>query len=220
MVTPNHEIPRTLHDSLGPRDRRLAVRCLTLLGVLSAASFVGVAASLYLAHNHPLVLVALSPLFRHLILVAPAVDPASFVVVATLRSLAFFLACFYLGRAFGPPGLEWLESRAPRTGRFVRWIERVFERASWAAVLLLVGPAVAVIAGIAGMKAAVFTGLASLALVTRMALILELGDWLREPLEVVRHFVGENWLPGTVVLLFAIVLYQGWQRRRRAASRP
>lgn len=180
--------------------------CLALLAPMSLATLVGVVFSLYLANNHPLALVALSPLPRHLVLVAPAVDPAAFLLVATTRSLSFFVVCFYLGRVFGPSALTRLESRAPRMGRFVRRIELAFDRAAYPVVLLLVGPAVAVIAGAAGMKAAVFSSLATVALVARLVLILEVGDWLSSPLESVRELIGMYWIPGTVALFMGLTL--------------
>ncbi|MDG2305051.1 MAG: hypothetical protein P8R42_10415 [Candidatus Binatia bacterium] len=181
---------------------------------MSFATLVGVVASLYLANNHPLALIALSPLPRHLVLVAPTVDPAAFLLVATARSLSFFVVCFYLGRAFGPAALVWLELRAPRMGRFVRWLERAFAHASYPAVLLLAGPAVAVIAGAAGMKAVVFSSLAAVALMARLVLILEVGDWLSGPLEAVRSLIGIYWIPGTFLLVLGISLSR-WRGRGR-----
>lgn len=203
------------------RDRRVKNLCVSLLVAMGAAALAGVMASLYLADRHPLLLVALSPLPRHLLLVAPAVDPVAFVLVATVRSLSFFVVCFHLGRILGPSALAWLEGRAPRMGRFVRGIEHVFQRASYPVVLALVGPTVAVIAGAAGMRAVVFSALATVALVARLVLILEVGDWLRAPLDAVRTWVGAYWLPGTLVLLVGIALSR-WRGRATdsAPTRP
>ncbi len=200
------------------RDRRVANLCLALLVAMGAAALAGVMASLYLADRHPLLLVALSPLPRHLLLVAPTVDPLAFVLVATVRSLSFFLVSFHIGRTLGPSALSWLEGRAPRMGRFVRGIERAFQRASYPVVLALVGPTVAVIAGAAGMRAVVFAALATVALVARLALILEVGDWLRGPLDAVRTLVGAYWLPGTLLLVLGITLSR-W-RGRGSESAP
>lgn len=200
------------------RDRRMANLCLALLVAMGAAAVVGVMGSLYLADRHPLLLVALSPLPRHLLLVAPTVDPVAFVLVATVRSLSFFLVCFHLGRTLGPSALSWLEGRAPRMGRLVRGIEHAFQRASYPVVLALVGPTVSVIAGAAGMRAFVFAALATLALVARLALILEVGDWLRGPLDALRTLVGTYWLPGTLVLVLGIALSR-WRGRAGDAVR-
>ena len=84
------------------------------LAVLAIGSFVGSSSALYLVNHHPLLLIALSPIGRHLLLVAPTVDPVVFVAVAVGRRTLFYLASFYLGRAFGPPGVLWIEARARR----------------------------------------------------------------------------------------------------------
>ena len=92
-------------NALTPEQWRVARRCLSVLGVLGIGSMTGVAFSLYLVNHYPLVLIALSPLGRHFVLVAPIVDPAAFMVVAVTRRMLFYLAAFYLGRAMGPAGL-------------------------------------------------------------------------------------------------------------------
>ena len=55
--------------------------------MLSAGSAVGLAASAYLVNHYPLLLIALSPIGRHLILVVPNVDPGAFLLVAGLQQL-------------------------------------------------------------------------------------------------------------------------------------
>jgi membrane protein DedA with SNARE-associated domain len=167
-------------------------------------------------NHHPLLLVALSPIGRHLILVAGSVDPVAFVVVAVARRMLFYLACFHLGRALGPRGLVWLEARAARFARFVRWLERIFSRASSAVVLLMAGPTVSALAGISGMGPRLFAALAGVGLVLRMLLVLAVASWLREPIEELLALIEAWWIPGTLVLATGVALH-AW--RRRAESR-
>lgn len=203
---------------LGSGDRRTARRCFLLVGAFSAASLLGTAFSLYLANHYPLTLIALSPLSRHLILVAHTVDPVAFVLVGTARSLALFVTSFFLGRALGPSGIRWLQSRAPRAAGFVRWCENLFNKFPVVTVLLLTSPVIGIMAGIAGMRALTFAGLSALALVFRMVLVLVLGDWLQEPIDVVRAWIDAYWLPGTIVLVALIVLRTLRKRARAGAS--
>jgi membrane protein DedA with SNARE-associated domain len=189
---------------MGAGERRTARLCLAALGGLAASSWLGIAFSLYLVNHHPLLLVALSPLGRHLILVAPTVDPVAFVAVAVTRRMLFYLASFHLGRASGPAGITWLEMRAAHLGRFVRWLERLFARASHAVVLFMTGPTVSALAGISGMRARAFVPLAVLGLVVRMLVVVGLAEWLREPLEALLALIDEYWLPGTVLILAGI----------------
>lgn len=203
---------------IGPEERRTARRCAVILGVLGTGSWIGWASWMYLATHHPLLLIALSPLGRNLILVAPIVDPLAFLAVAVTRRMAFYLTSFHLGRALGPAGIPWLETRAARFARFVRWLERLFARAPRTVVLLLPGPGVSALAGISRMSTGLFAALATCGLVLRMLGVLLLGQWLREPIEAFLVLVDEYWVPGTVVMVSGLALYQ-WRRRRLAARR-
>lgn len=193
---------------MGPGDRIVVRRCLWILAILGAGSMLGVAFSLYLVNHAPLLLIALSPLGRHLVLVAPSVDPAAFMAVAFVRRMLFYTTTFYLGRALGPAGINWLESRAPRSGRFVRWVEGLFSRASHVVVLVLAGPTVSALAGIAGMRTAVFLALASVGLSVRLLFVLGFAELLRAPLEQLLALIDEYWVPGTVVLVAGVAIYQ------------
>jgi membrane protein DedA with SNARE-associated domain len=180
--------------------------------VLGTGSLVGVAFSLYLVNHYPLLLIALSPLGRHLVLVAPIVDPFAFVLVGALRRMLFYLASFHLGRALGPLGVPWIEARAARFGRFVRWMQGLFDRASHLVVLGMAGPTVSMLAGASGMRARVFLPLAGIGLILRMLIILGIAEWLREYLEAALVWIDEYWIPGTVVTV-ALVAFYRWRRR-------
>jgi hypothetical protein len=212
------ELPGEASARLGPEQRRVVRRCLLALGVLGGASMIGVAFSLYLVNHYPLLLIALSPIGRHLVLVAPIVDPFAFVAVALARRMAFYLATFYLGRALGPAGIVWIEARAVHFGRFVRWIERLFSRASHVVVFAMASPTVAALAGISGMRTGVFLALATAGLIIRLVIVLGFAEWLREPIEWLLAWIDEYWIPGTVVLVAGVVLYQ-WRRRVARGAR-
>ena len=204
--------PLDVPSALTSRQRRTTRLCLTALVVLGTGSMAGVASSLYLVNHYPLLLIALSPLGRHMILVAPIVDPFAFVAVLVGRRLLFYLPSFHLGRALGPLGIPWIEARAARFGRFVRWMERLFARASHAVVLGMAGPTVSVLAGISGMRATVFVPLATLSLVVRALLVLGFAAWMREYIEVALTWIDEYWIPGTVVMVALVGVYR-WRRR-------
>ncbi len=202
----------------GP-EQRVVRLCLSALGGLGAASMLGVASSLYLMNTYPLLLIALSPLGRHLVLVAPVVDPVAFVAVAVGRRMIFYLPCFQLGRTLGPSGITWIEARAARFGFFVRWMERLFARASHVIAFTMAGPTVSALAGMSEMRGGVFAALAALGLVARMLLLLTFAEWLRAPIEVVREWIYEYWVPGTLVIVTGIAL-QRWRRRGARNGAP
>ena len=186
-----------------------------MLGVLSFGSMVGAAFSLYLVNHFPLLLIALSPLGRHMLLVAPIVDPVAFVAVAVSRRMLFYTACFLLGRGLGPSGVQWLEARAARFARFVRFIEGLFSRAPHLVVLVMAGPTVSGLAGMAGIRMVPFLLLATTSLTLRMLFILGFAEMLREPIQRLLAWIDEHWVPGTLVLVLATLIYQ-WRRIRRA----
>lgn len=206
--------------TLGPEQSRSARRVLLLLGALAGCAMVGSASSLYLVNHHPLLLIALSPIGRHLVLVAPTVDPVGFLAVAVGRRMLFYLGSYQLGRALGPFGIAWLAVRAERMARFVRWVERLFARAPRTAVLTMAGSTVSALAGIHGMPRRVFAPVAAAGLTLRMLFVLAFAEWLREPIELLLAFIDEHWIPGTVLIVAGIALHQYSRWRRPPRPRP
>jgi len=131
--------------------------------------------------------------------------------------MAFYLACFQLGRGLGPTGVVWLEARAARFARFVRWVESLFARAPHLVVLVMAGPTTSGLAGMAGIWMPAFVSLATASLVMRMLLVLAFAEFLREPIEWLLAWIDEYWIPGTVVLVLGTLVYQ-WLRIRRARA--
>jgi hypothetical protein len=199
---------------LSSEQRQIARISLSVLGVLSSGSLLGVAFSLYLVNHYPLLLLALSPLGRHLWLVAPTVDPVALMIVLVGRRMLFYVASFHLGRSLGPQGIVWVESRAAWFGRFVRWLERLFDRASHAVVLLMTGPTVSALAGVSGMRPGVFVALATAGLVARVALVIVLAEEIRDTLETILAWIDSYWIPGTVLMVGGVVVYRASVRGR------
>ncbi|TFG97335.1 MAG: hypothetical protein E4H11_02090 [Myxococcales bacterium] len=194
-------------------ERRRIVRvCVSTLAALSSISLLGVAFSLYLVNHHPLLLVAMSPLGRHLLLAAPTVDPFAFVIVVVARRMLFYLASFHLGRALGPAGIVWIEARAIGFGRYVRWLEQLFRRASHPIVFFLSGPTLSALAGASGMRPVVFAALATPGLVLRAVVVLGIAASIRPILEAVLGWIDDHWIPGTVAMLGLVAIYR-WKRR-------
>jgi membrane protein DedA with SNARE-associated domain len=197
---------------LDPGRRRTVRLCVSTLATLSSVSLLGVAFSLYLVNHHPLLLIAMSPIGRHLLFVAPSVDPTAFVAVVVVRRMVFYLASFHLGRALGPAGILGIEARAAHLGRLLRWLEQVFARASHAIVFCFAGPALSAIAGASGMRPRVFAALAAPGLVLRALVVIGIAASLRPALELALPWIDAHWLPGTLAMLVLVALYR-WRRR-------
>ena len=197
--------------------RRILRLSVAAMAVMSTGSMLGVASSLYLVNHYPLLLVALAPLGRHVWLVAPIVDPAAFVAVVVTRRMFFYTASFHLGRSLGPNGIPWIERRAAWFGRFVRWLERLFARASRTVVFTMAGPTVSALAGTSPMRGRVFAIWAFTGLVVRLLIVIGVATWLRPYIEVVLAWIDRYWIPGTVVMVVLVAIY-AWRRRGRVPS--
>ena len=203
-------------NRLTPEQMSATRRCLAILGVLSTGSMIGVSFSLYLVGHYPLLLVALSPLGRHVVLAAPVANPVALIVITAVRRMAFYLSCFYLGRALGPAGIPWIEKRAARFAVMVRWVESLFSRAPRLVVLSMAGPTVSALAGVSGMSTRTYSSLAIASVIVRLIAIVALAEWLREYLEIALVWIDEYWLPGTVLMVSGVALYT-WRRNPRSS---
>ena len=221
MSTPQPTDPAASPELLalsGEQQRQMRI-CLIVFGVLAVAGWAGVLGFGYLVTDAPLWLIALSPLNRHLVLVAPKVAPWAFVSVGVTRRLLTCATSFGLGRAVGKGAIAWVAHNSPRTHRIVVWLERLFDRSAYVAILLLPGSVISLLAGISGMRLPVFLLVASAGLVLRMLVILKLGQWLLEPIEWLLDQIAQHRLELTLAIVALVVLYQ-WRSRSQSRSRP
>ncbi len=190
-----------------------------MLATLTVGTWIGVATSPYLVNNHPLVLIGISPLSRHMILVAPLIGAPMLLLVGGLRSLAFTAVSYVLGRSIGEPGLVWLEQRSENAGRFVRWLERFFQRWSYVAVFIFPLGVMACVAGVARMRPVGFFAAATAGIMFRLSLYVWLADSIRGPIMRLLEFIRIYQVPATVVLVVGIGAYQVYKRRGRGSQR-
>jgi membrane protein DedA with SNARE-associated domain len=166
-------------------------------------------------NNFPFVLVGISPLSRHIILVAPLVDPLLLLIVGGTRTLAFTTLSFWLGRTLGESALTWLDQRSKGASRIVRMMERFFRRWSYFAVFLLPLGAMACIAGVARMRPTGFFAVAIPGILFRLSLYAWFGESLREPILSLLGFIRIYQAEATVFLILGIGSYQLFKRRVR-----
>src|SRR5690349_12670640 len=94
-----------------PRPKRFLLGSVV---VLTATGTAGAAFMPTLLTYSPLLLLALSPLPRHLVLAAPLTAIVPFVAVATLRRVLSGAVAYEVGASYGDRGLKWIEGRYPR----------------------------------------------------------------------------------------------------------
>src|SRR5687768_2121274 len=89
--------------------------------VMSALGIIGTALSPYLLVKHPLLLVALNPDGRHLLLVAPDVDFLPLLAVAAPRRVLALLATYGLAGLYGQQMVRYAEKRVKAVGTIARF---------------------------------------------------------------------------------------------------
>jgi hypothetical protein len=189
---------------------------LTLAALLLAlATLAGLGLVASLAPHHPLWLIALNPLPRHLILVAPHTPLLPFVAVAGLRGLFGCFIAFELGRWYGPQGVASLELGGPsRASRIFRIATESFGR--WSGVLLLVFPGVmtSALAGAGALQRARSLSLSAIGLIAWALVNHRLGGLLAPWTVPILRFVEENMRSATVLCCAGAAAYYAFQRRK------
>jgi hypothetical protein len=187
------------------------------LGAVAAigiANLIGFAFGPALLTHAPLVLIALSPVGRHLVLAATVTPMVPFVIVGAARRMVVTGLGFALGRAYGGNGVVWVKARYPRLEPALRLLEWLFARAAPLILLLSPGPLVCALAGATGMRAWVALPIATAGQIGWMLITYKLGEALAAWLAPITAFVEAYMLPMTLACIALALAYQ-WLRRRR-----
>lgn len=142
--------------------------------------------------NAPLLLVAMEPRFRYMLLVAPKVELLPFMVLVLIRRLFADPFLFALGRLYGDSGVRWMERQLQDTIGWVRKVERGFGKAAWVFVLLWPGLVVCTLAGATGMRFATFIILNIVGTVITSYLAYAASDLVSTPVGWVNNLYSGN----------------------------
>jgi membrane protein DedA with SNARE-associated domain len=187
------------------------------LAALAIATFVGVAVAPYLLVKAPLLLIALSPLSRHLVVASPAIDAVPFFLVAVSRMFLGDPFVYTLGRRYGPRALVWIEARSLSATRWIRWVERAFRRAGLFFVLVSPGPLVCTLARVLGMPPIRFVVTNLIGTIGLVFLVRFVGDAFSEPIEALIEFFEVHLTTVTAISVgMTVVGWLIWRRRARA----
>jgi membrane protein DedA with SNARE-associated domain len=200
---------------------RFRTAVFALAGVLTVASALGSAFSPYLLVKSPLTLVLASPAAPHVVLAAATVAPAPLIIATTLRRALAGVAAYGLGFLYGRAAIEWLETRYPRLGKLVAWVERLFARSGLWLMVLAPAPTLALLAGagrysFARVVLALVLGHAWWAVLTYYV-----GNALTAWTDALTDLIGENLLESTLIAVALVALQQGVSRltrQRRSAK--
>ncbi len=205
-------------DTHARRGRWVLGCWMTLIGMSS----LGAAFAPYLATHHPTGLLVMSPLYRHLVLIAPQLDLSFFVGVGVVRRLLSALVFYGIGYFYGPAAIAWAERRSKLASRWLRLVEGLFRRVG---PVLVLWPSLTLwmLAGASKMSLRAFAALSALGIGLTMAAVWQLGSELSAPitwlLGLLRTYLWQATLLSIVTLASAHLARFYGLRKRRAETR-
>jgi membrane protein DedA with SNARE-associated domain len=197
--------------------RRTLVLLVAPIIVVVIGGYVANATWPALLREHPLVLIALDPRNRWLVLVSNKVSTAPFMLVGFFRRVLTDPLFFALGYLYGDRAVRWVERRfAPDTG-LVPWLERNFPKFSPALVFFFPGALVCVLAGAMGMNPLLFAVLNVAGTIAILVVLYQFGDIFSGPVGAVTRFFDRNFKLFTAISI-VLTIYYLWDQRRRGKS--
>jgi membrane protein DedA with SNARE-associated domain len=212
--------PASRPEALPPAGRapRPILHYAVPLGVITVGGMIGVAFWSVLLAKAPLALIALSPLFRHLVLVSPSVDALSLFAVGVPRHFLPDPIVYFMGRDYGPVAIQWMEVNSPGAGKLVRGVERLFAKVGPVALLVSPDLIVSTLAGAAKVRLSVFLTFNVLGTIGTVGVARWFGKALQGPIETLTRFVKEHLVEVTIASLVLFAVIQWLTTRRRGAS--
>ena len=181
--------------------------------LLAIGANVGNALAPTLVTEEPALLLVLAPRFRWLLLSSPNLHAIAFYGIPIARAVGVLSLYYFFGRRYGDAALRWVEARAGRSMRPVRWIERQFHRGRYPIVVVFPGSLAALFAGADQMSFIGFLAVALAATAVRLVLIRTLANLFAGTLLDVLDWIGNNQLWLTVVSFVGVFIYVLWTNR-------
>ncbi len=145
-----------------------------------------------LSTENPLLLIAMTPPNRNLILASHQVPFAAYFVVGFLRLLAPDYFFYTLGSHYGDRAIRWMERRTATVGSLMRQLEQLFGRFGHAFVLIMPNNPVCLIAGAARMDKRVFWALNVIGTAGRMILMFWIGQIFQDQIDVILGWITDH----------------------------
>jgi membrane protein DedA with SNARE-associated domain len=182
--------------------------------VLTICGYIGDATWAKLSVSHPLLLLALNPRNRNLVLVTNELDAVSYYVVGGIRLLLSDPLAYLIGYFYGDSAIKWIEHRAPTYGELLRTLERWFSKAAYPIVFVAPNFYMCVFAGASGMAVGWFMVLNVAGTFTRLYLVRRVGEAFESPLNDLLDVVRDYQVP-LLVISVALVVFSIWNERRK-----
>jgi membrane protein DedA with SNARE-associated domain len=175
---------------------------------------IGIALAPALLERAPIALFLMAPLGRHLVLISPDLDLASFIAVGMLGYFMIDPFTYLLGREYGQAAVDWVEQRSGVAGRWVRWVDRLFRRAAPVVLFVTPGPFVNLLAGAAKMRVPIWLALNLGGTLMSVMVMRYFGSVLEGWIAAARAFVEANVAELTVASISIVVVSTLLRRRK------
>ena len=214
--TPRDPLEEPAVETVPPARPAPSHKTLTLIvGPIIAVWIIGTIGNVIhptLLVNAPLLLIAMEPRFRYMLLVAPRVELLPFMLIALARRLFADPFLFALGRLYGDSGVRWMERQMQDTIGWIRKVERGFGKAAWIFVLLWPGLVICTLAGATGMRLATFIALNIVGTILTTYLCYAASDLVSGPVNWINRFYAGN---QKVLLVISAITFGLWFVTRR-----
>lgn len=205
-------------DSLGGRlPRPLPWQRNVTFGILGGSIVIGWLATAVFAtlvDRHPLLLIAMNPSSKYLVLTVNQLDLWSYYPVAALRLMVTKPLMWLVGGWYGERAVAYAARRSERSAQVLRWLEAQFDRLGWLIVPITSNNAVCLLAGSTGFPLVPFLLLALLGTMVRLVLYDAFGAAFRDPIDRIVSVIADNRIAIVVVCTVAVVAVVWWQHRR------
>lgn len=196
-------------------NRRTVTLIVAPIIMLITVGTIGNAIHPALLKSHPLLLVAMEPRARYLLLVANKnVQLAPFLFWAVARRLSSDPLFFLLGHLYGDNAVAWAERRFDNNSGIIRRVERIFRKAAPVVVFLFPGPLICTLAGATGMSIPLFAVCNVVGTFCSVTACYYLAETIKGPLDAINRFYSRynKWL---LALSILFTLYWLWDQRRK-----
>ncbi|HVJ98412.1 MAG TPA: hypothetical protein VNC41_16405 [Acidimicrobiia bacterium] len=169
-----------------------------------------------------IVLILLNPRLRNLVLVAPTMAAAPFILISAFRLILVDPFFYWFGRRYGDVAIRWMEAKLGPGASIVLWLEKFFAKTSYVAVAVVPNQWICLLAGATRMKVWVFALLNGGGTFARVILIWYLGDAFSDPILSLNNWIGEHRLQLTALTftIVAIAVYRSTRKGQKAIEMP
>ena len=155
--------------------------------------------------RNPLLLIALNPRNRNLILATNELDALVYYLVGFFRLIASDPVNYLLGFWFGDRAIAWTEKRSRTYGPLIRDGEQWFRRLSLPLIFAAPNNVICALAGATGVSLRMFAVLNVTGTIARLVVIRQLGSTLESPISSVVDFIGEYRTPILIISVIGVV---------------